>query len=77
MAFFSAVNFKGISEVHIKLESTHPLQMDAYYVSLLSNKLKTGSHRLLNSLWIGFLSNFKALKSGEYSSLIYVLKNKN
>jgi len=68
---------KVFSEVHIKLESTHPLQMDAYYVSLLSNKLKTGSHRLLNSLWIGFLSNFKALKSGEYSSLIYVLKNKN
>jgi len=51
--------------------------MDAYYVSLLSNKLKTGSHRFLNSLWIGFLSNLKALKSGEYSSLIYVLKNKN
>ena len=68
---------KVFSKVHIKLESTHPLQMDAYYVSLLSNKLKTGSHRLLNSLWIGFLSNFKALKSGEYSSLIYVLKNKN
>jgi len=51
--------------------------MDAYYVSLLSNKLKTGSYRILNSLWIGFLSNLKALKSGEYSSLIYVLKNKN
>ena len=65
------------SEIQMKLESTHPLLMDAYYVSLLSNKLKTGSHRLLSSLRIGFLSNLKALKSGEYSSLIYVLKNKN
>ena len=65
------------SEVQMKLESTHPLPMDAYYVSLLSNKLKTGSHRLLSSLRIGFLSNLKALKSGEYSSLIYVLKNEN
>ena len=65
------------SEVQMKLVSTHPLRMDAYYVSLLSNKLKTGSHRLLSSLRIGFLSNLKALKSGEYSSLIYVLKNKN
>jgi hypothetical protein len=65
------------SKVQMKLESTHPLVMDAYYISLLSNKLKSGSYRILNSLWIGFFSNLKALKSGEYSSLIYVLKNKN
>jgi 2-polyprenyl-3-methyl-5-hydroxy-6-metoxy-1,4-benzoquinol methylase len=68
---------KVFSQVQMKLESSHPLVMDAYYVSLLSNKLKTGSLRILNSLWIGLLSNLKALKSGEYSSLIYVLKNKN
>lgn len=68
---------KVFSKVQIETESTLPLVMDAYYVSLLSNKLKTGSYRILNSLWIGFLSNLKALKSGEYSSLIYVLKNKN
>lgn len=65
------------SKVQMKLQATHPLVMDAYYVSLLSNKLKSGSHRILTSLWIGFRSNLKALKSGEYSSLIYVLKNKN
>ncbi|MDG1393437.1 MAG: class I SAM-dependent methyltransferase [Flavobacteriaceae bacterium] len=65
------------SEIQMKLESTYPLLMDAYYVSLLSNKLKSGSHRMLSSLRIGFLSNLKARKSGEYSSLIYVLKNKN
>jgi 2-polyprenyl-3-methyl-5-hydroxy-6-metoxy-1,4-benzoquinol methylase len=68
---------KIFSEVQIKLESTHPLVMDAYYVCLLSNKLKTGAHRILNSFWVGLLSNIKALKSGEYSSLIYILKNKN
>ena len=68
---------KIFSEVQMKLESTHPLIMDAYYVSLLSNKLKSGSYRILNSFWVGFLSNCKALKSGEYSSLIYILKNNN
>ena len=68
---------KVFSKVQMESESTLPLVMDAYYVSLLSNKLKTGSYRILNSLWVGFLSNLKALKSGEYSSLIYVLKNKN
>ena len=65
------------SKVQMKLDTTHPLVMDAFYVSLLSNKLKTGSHRILNSLWVGLLSNFKALSSGEYSSLIYILKNRN
>ena len=68
---------KVFSKVQMESESTRPLVMDAYYVSLLSNKLKTGSYRILNSLWIGFLSNLKAVRSGEYSSLIYVLKNKN
>ena len=68
---------KVFLEVQMKLESTHPLVMDAYYVSLLSNKLKTGSHRILNSLRVGFLSNLKAVKTGEYSSLIFILKNNN
>ena len=65
------------SKVQMKLEATHPLVMDAYYVCLLSNKLKSGSYRILNSLCIGFTSNLKALKTGEYSSLIYILKNYN
>ena len=65
------------SKVQMKLDATRPLVMDSFYVSFLSNKLKTGSLRILNSLWVGFLSNIKALRSGEYSSLIYVIKNKD
>ena len=66
---------KVFSRVQMSLESTHPMLMDAYYVSMLSNKHKTGSHKIFSSLCTGFLSNLKALKTGEYSSLIYVLKN--
>ena len=66
---------KIFSKVQIKLEKTYPMRMDAYYVSMLSNKQKTGSIRFLSSLLTGFRSNLKASKSGEYSSLIYVLKN--
>lgn len=68
---------KVFSEIQMNLESTRPLPMDAYYVSLLSNKLKTGSHRILSSIWVGLLSNLKARSTGEYSSLIYILKNGN
>jgi|TARA_B110000902_G_scaffold141423_1_gene163319 SAM-dependent methyltransferase len=66
---------KVFSEVQMTLESTHPMRMDAYYVSMLSNKHKTGSIRFLSSLKIGCRSNLQASKTGEYSSLIYVLKN--
>jgi|TARA_B110000967_G_scaffold153589_1_gene158068 SAM-dependent methyltransferase len=66
---------KVFSEVQMTLESTHPMRMDAYYVSMLSNKHKTGSIRFLSSLKIGCHSNLQASKTGEYSSLIYVLKN--
>jgi len=65
---------KVFSKSQMSLESTHPMLMDAYYVSMLSNKYKSGSHKILNSLWRGLLSNAKAFRTGEYSSLIYVLK---
>ncbi|XKX04605.1 hypothetical protein R8G61_09535 [Tenacibaculum maritimum] len=49
---------------------------DAYYVSILSEKNKTGKINFIRAFYIGFLSNLKAKKSLEHSSLIYVLKNK-
>lgn len=53
---------------------THPLVFDAFYVSLLSEKYKTGKMKFLSAFWTGLLSNLKARNSKEYSSLIYILK---
>ena len=53
-----------------------PLKFDAYYVSLLSEKYKTRFMNPLKAFWIAFRSNLKAKRNQEYSSLIYVLKNK-
>ena len=66
---------KVFSKFQMSLESIHPMKMDSYYVSMLSNKYKSGSHKVMSSLWTGLLSNVKASRTGEYSSLIYVLKN--
>jgi 2-polyprenyl-3-methyl-5-hydroxy-6-metoxy-1,4-benzoquinol methylase len=52
-----------------------PMKFDAYYVSLLSEKYKSGSMNLFKAFWIGLRSNMKAKRSGEYSSLIYIIKN--
>ena len=60
----------------MELENTLPMKFDSYYVSLLSEKYKSGSSNPLKAFYIGFLSNWKASSSTEYSSLIYILKNK-
>nr|WP_321221312.1 class I SAM-dependent methyltransferase [uncultured Psychroserpens sp.] len=53
---------------------TEPMIFDSYYVSLLSEKYKNGSMNPFKSFWIGWTSNRKAKRSGEYSSLIYIIK---
>ena len=54
---------------------TYPMLFDAFYVSLLSEKYKTGNMNPFKAFWIGCLSNLKATRSKEYSSLIYIIKN--
>ena len=48
---------------------------DAFYVSMLSEKYKTGKMKPLKGFWYGLLSNIKAQSSKEVSSLIYIIKN--
>ena len=59
------------------LIKTIPLIFDAYYVSLLSEKYKTGYMNPLKAFWVGLKSNFQAKQNNDYSSLIYVLKQTN
>jgi len=59
----------------MKVVKILPMKFDSFYVSLLSEKYKSGKMNYLGALKIGWLSNFKAKKSGEYSSLIYVIQN--
>lgn len=58
--------------LHIK--KILPMHFDSYYVSLLSEKYKTGSNNYIRAIYQGGLSNFKARSTGEYSSLIYILQ---
>jgi len=60
---------------NMRVVKTKPMKFDAYYVSLLSEKYKSGSMNLFKAFWIGLRSNMKAKRSGEYSSLIYIIKN--
>ena len=66
---------KLFSEASMKVVKTKPMKFDSYYVSLLSEKYKTKKRNPIKAFYIGFLSNLKARRSSEYSSLIYILKN--
>ncbi len=77
MAFFSNINFQIGSEKKMEVIKTKPMLFDAYYVSLLSEKYKTGFMNPIKAFWIGWRSNIKAKRSGEFSSLIYIIKKTN
>jgi len=66
---------KLFSEKHIVLEKIYPMCFDSFYVSLLSEKYKTGKMNFLKALVIGTLSNLNGMLSKEFSSHIYVFKN--
>lgn len=56
-----------------KIITTAPLLFDSYYISLLSENYKQNSFPFLSVLKNGFLSNHKAKKTGNYSSVVYIL----
>ena len=53
-----------------------PMLFDAFYVSLLSEKYKGNKLRLVRAFFIGLWSNLTAMRTKEYSSLIYIVKRK-
>lgn len=59
----------------MQLVKVLPMKFDAFYVSLLSEKYKTGKMNFISAFVIGLQSNSKAKHNSEYSSHIYVIKN--
>ena len=59
----------------LKLIQIVPMKFDSFYVSLLSEKYKTGKMNYLKAFFIGLKSNHYGKRNGEYSSHIYIIKN--
>ena len=73
---FSPKSFAFLcNKVGLKVKRILPMYYDGYYVSVLSEKNKKSMFSFIKGLYIGFVSNLKASKSKNYSSLIYVLEN--
>lgn len=65
---------KLVEKENMKLVKILPMIFDSFYVSLLSEKYKTGNMNFFKAFWIGLRSNLKASATKEYSSHIYVIK---
>lgn len=65
---------KLAEDAGLKLIKTLPMPFDAYYVSLLSEKYRSGSMNPIRAFANALKSNIKARKTGEFSSLIYVIR---
>jgi 2-polyprenyl-3-methyl-5-hydroxy-6-metoxy-1,4-benzoquinol methylase len=73
---FSKKSIKKLfANKQMNVEKMLPMKFDSFYVSLLSEKYKTGKSNFIKAFYIGLLSNLKATASKEYSSLIYIIKN--
>lgn len=66
---------KLFSEKQMRLEAVLPMKFDSYYVSLLSEKNRSGKNKPLLAFFVGLKSNYEAKQTKEYSSHIYVIKN--
>ena len=60
----------------LELVKMDKLKWDAYYISYLSEQYRHHSLPLVRGLYRGFISNCKARRSGEWSSVVYVFERK-
>lgn len=72
---FSPASMKKLIANHqLKLVTEKPMWFDSFYISMLSEKYKSGKTNLLKASWRGFISNLNAFMHHERcSSLIYIV----
>jgi 2-polyprenyl-3-methyl-5-hydroxy-6-metoxy-1,4-benzoquinol methylase len=73
---FSPLSMEYLAERNeMKITDYKPMWFDSFYVSLLSSKYKNRKTNWLSAMWIGFLSNLKAVNNKKKcSSVIYIIK---
>ncbi len=64
-----------LEKFSLKVIKTKPMMFDAFYVSLLSEKYKTGKMNPVKGFWVGLVSNIRSMSTKEASSIIYIAKN--
>lgn len=73
---FSEHTIKQLLQAHkLNIVAKHPMKLDAYYISLLSEGYKGNKLPYFAAISNGFKSNLQAKKTNNYSSMIFVASN--
>jgi 2-polyprenyl-3-methyl-5-hydroxy-6-metoxy-1,4-benzoquinol methylase len=76
--FDKSVMIKLLAKFSLRVKQIQPMRLDSFYVSMLSETYKRNGEKsvvsLLRAFTNGIKSNMKARKTGEYSSLIYIVQ---
>ncbi|MCU0431927.1 MAG: class I SAM-dependent methyltransferase [Bacteroidia bacterium] len=74
---FRPDDIRALANTHgFEPKAIKPMVFDSYYVSMLSEKYRSGGNRYLAAVWRGFVSNRKA-GAERWSSQIYILRHAN
>jgi len=79
LSHFTTSSFSRLIEKHgFILNAIKPQYLDAFYISLLSEKYKNSQYHYIKAFFLGLWSNLVAIKNKNgTSSLIYILTSKN
>jgi SAM-dependent methyltransferase len=73
---FSPQAMQRLVNIHsLRITGMSPMWFDSFYVSMLSEKNRSGRNDLLSASWQGLRSNSSAInETGKCSSVIYIIK---
>ena len=72
---FNPSSFEKLANfVDLKIINKKPLWFDPIYISILSEKYKKNKFSFISGFLRGFVSNLYAIKTGQHSSIIYILR---
>ena len=75
---FSRTSIEMLFTKHgLEVVRTKPMVFDAFYVSLLSEKYKSGKLIFIKAFFMGLFSNISGWLTKEHSSIIYILQKKD
>jgi 2-polyprenyl-3-methyl-5-hydroxy-6-metoxy-1,4-benzoquinol methylase len=75
---FTLSDVNKLAAAHgFRIDAVKPMKFDSFYVSLLSEKYKNEKMSWAKAIRTGWVSNMKASRSNNYSSLIYILRKNN
>lgn len=75
---FDKKSMNKLMEKHdLEIKQTKAMLFDSFYVSILSEEIVSGQKKIIKGVIAGLISNlFASLKSGEYSSQLYIIGHK-